>query len=551
MKVSDFNIGARLWAGFGVLMLLCLALGADTIWNALAYKQQLSELAAKNTAGAVQLGNARNAMWQLRYGISQFIAVPDPAARAKIVADTSKWHDQITANLKQFSQVQRPEEQERTLAALQESYRKYAAARPKWLELYGQGKIDEAKAWREQTILPFGKEAVDALGKLIDLQQQDIQKTEAAALSAIDATIRTTVLPMLGLVLLTGSACAYFFVRSIVQPLREAIQVARTVSSGDLSGHITTAGRDETGQLLNAMDDMNSNLRGIVGQVRSGADSIASASIEIASASRDMSSRTEQQAGTLEETAASIEELSTTVQQSGNHARQANQLAQSASAVAVKGGQVVEQVVGTMGAINDSAQKISDIIGVIDGIAFQTNILALNAAVEAARAGEQGRGFAVVAAEVRNLAQRSAGAAKEIKVLINDSVDKVSQGSKLVAEAGSTMNDIVTSIQRVTSIMGELNAASHQQEDGIAQIHAAIVALDGATQQNAAMVEQAAATASALEQQAAALSQAVSLFRLDHRSAPAAALALRHDSGPSPAHVPAGVYRLRNGVRTG
>jgi len=531
MNFSNLNIGARLWAGFGAVMLLCLVLATDCIWNAVSYKQQFSELAAKNTAGAVQLGNAQNAMWQLRYGISQFIAVPEPAARAKIVAETEAWHRQIEDNLHKFGQVKRTEEQERTLAAFQESYRKYAQARPRWLELFGQGRGEEAREWRAQTILPFGKASVEALSKLIVLQQEDILATERAALTRIDASIWKTILPLASLVLLTGTACAYFFVRAIVHPLRQAKDFARTVAAGDLSCQIGATGRDEAGQLLAAMGEMGDNLRQIVGQVRDGADAIATTSAEIAGGSRDLSARTEQQASTLEQTATAIEELTTTVKQNGSHARQANQLAQSASGVATQGGEVVAQVVGTMGSINDSARKIADIIGVIDGIAFQTNILALNAAVEAARAGEQGRGFAVVASEVRNLAQRSAGAAREIKALINDSVNKVEQGSRLVAEAGSTMSEIVSSIRRVTDIMGELNTASHEQESGIAQIHAAIVAIDGATRQNATMVKQASAASAALQEQAIGLAQAVSKFTLGRRPPHGGALATPLERG--------------------
>jgi len=273
------------------------------------------------------------------------------------------------------------------------------------------------------------------------------------------------------------------------------------------------------GQLMQALKDMNGSLAKIVGEVRSGTETIATASGQISRGNLDLSSRTEQQASSLEETASAMEELTGTVRQNSDNARQANTLALSASEVAVKGGAVVSQVVDTMGSINESARKIVDIIGVIDGIAFQTNILALNAAVEAARAGEQGRGFAVVATEVRNLAQRSAAAAKEIKTLIGDSVDKVVAGAKLVDQAGATMNEIVESVRHVTEIMSEITSASQEQTAGIEQVNQAISQMDQATQQNAALVEEAAAAAASMQDQAGSLVEVVGLFKLNARHA--------------------------------
>jgi len=319
---------------------------------------------------------------------------------------------------------------------------------------------------------------------------------------------------------LLGIAIGVVMVRAIIGPLDQAIGIARRVAEGDLGQPIDVGANNEIGQLIRALRDMDASLVRIVRDVRAATDTIDSASGQIASGNQELSSRTEQQASSLEETAASMEQLTSTVRQNGENARQANQMALSAAEVAGKGGAVVSQVVSTMGSINESARKIVDIIGVIDGIAFQTNILALNAAVEAARAGEQGRGFAVVASEVRNLAQRSAGAAKEIKSLIDDSVEKVALGAKLVDQAGTTMGEIVSSVRRVTDIMNEITAASVEQSTGIDHVNNAITQMDGATQQNAALVEEAAASAEALEQQAKSLVQLVSIFKLSESSAP-------------------------------
>ena len=339
------------------------------------------------------------------------------------------------------------------------------------------------------------------------------------------------------------SGIIWLVVRNIEKSIggepEQAAEIARQIASGDLAMTVATQAGDQS-SLLFAMKSMRDSLAKVVGEVRSGTDTIATASSQIAAGNHDLSSRTEEQASSLEETAASMEELTSTVKQNADNARQANQLAVTASGVAVRGGSSVAEVMGTMSAINASSRKIVDIIGVIDGIAFQTNILALNAAVEAARAGEQGRGFAVVAAEVRNLAQRSATAAKEIKGLIDDSVGKVEQGSKQVAEAGKTMDEIVDSVKRVTDIMAEITAASQEQTAGIEQINQAITQMDQVTQQNAALVEEAAAAASSLQEQASGLSQAVSAFRLEGEQAGAAYAAApqrtaspgRHASSP-------------------
>jgi methyl-accepting chemotaxis protein len=319
-------------------------------------------------------------------------------------------------------------------------------------------------------------------------------------------------------VLLLGMAAASWlavtFVRSITGPVHEAVAVAQSVAAGNLDIDVTVRGSNELGQLMQALSDMSQSLIGVVGSVRQGAEGVATASAEIAQGNNDLSARTESQASALEQTASSMEQLGAAVRQNADSARQANQLAHNASLVAIKGGEVVGQVVQTMHGINASSRKISDIISVIDGIAFQTNILALNAAVEAARAGEQGRGFAVVASEVRSLAGRSADAAKEITALINASVERVEQGSALVDQAGTTMTEVVSSIERVTDLMGEISAASNEQSLGVSQVGEAVGQMDQATQQNAALVEEMAAAASSLNSQAQELVQTVSVFQL-------------------------------------
>lgn len=346
-----------------------------------------------------------------------------------------------------------------------------------------------------------------------------------------------------GLLLVLLGAIALVITRSITRPLHRAVLVAQTVAAGDLSSVIEIHGRDETAQLLTALKQMNDSLVGIVGDVRASTNTIATASSQIASGNMDLSARTERQASALEQTASSMEELTATVRQSADSARAASAVAVSASAVALKGGTVVAEVVKTMGTINASSRKIADIIGVIDSIAFQTNILALNAAVEAARAGEQGRGFAVVASEVRNLAHRSAAAAKEIKVLIDDSVEQVDAGARLVDEAGITMQEIVVNISRVADMMGEISHASAEQTAGIEQVNQAIMEMDDVTQQNAALVEQAAAAAQSMNEQAGNLSQIVGVFKLEKNSAGDSGLSSPRSSASTSADSPASTTR--------
>ncbi|MDY0976248.1 methyl-accepting chemotaxis protein [Massilia sp. CFBP9012] len=367
---------------------------------------------------------------------------------------------------------------------------------------------------------------LNGLGAKLIKEQQDAALKEYQASQSTFEIVRAVCLAGLVFGLIMAAFVGWVLVRAIVRPLEQAVAIAGAVAKGDLTQTIEVTSNDETGRLLKALKEMNDSLVKIVSQVRTGTDNIATASSQIAAGNLDLSSRTEQQAGSLEETASSMEELTSTVKQNADNARQANALATSASEVAGKGGAVVEQVVQTMGAINASSTRIVDIIAVIDGIAFQTNILALNAAVEAARAGEQGRGFAVVAGEVRSLAQRSAAAAKEIKLLIDDSVDKVHHGSELVERAGATMQEIVQSVNRVTDIMSEITAASQEQTAGIEQINGAVAQMDQVTTQNAALVEEASAAAASLQEEATALAHTVGAFKLNQAGTSRASAAM-------------------------
>ncbi len=364
-------------------------------------------------------------------------------------------------------------------------------------------------------------------------------ESETSKAASQDAQSSTMVaLTVMVVIVVIGLAGGVWLSRQIVHPLGQAVELADKVAHGHLNNAIAAHGKDEVGMLMQSLKEMQGNLSRLVTQVRQGSEGVATASAEIAQGNHDLSARTEQQASALEETAASMEELGSTVRQNADSARQANQLAVNASSVAVQGGRVVDQVVETMRGINDASRKISDIISVIDGIAFQTNILALNAAVEAARAGEQGRGFAVVASEVRSLAGRSADAAKEIKALIGASVERVEQGTTLVDQAGTTMKEVVDSIKRVTDIMGEISAASNEQASGVNQVGEAVTQMDQATQQNAALVEQMAAAASSLKSQAHDLVQVVSAFKVDGISTAAPHV-------PAPAHRPTPVAAPR------
>jgi methyl-accepting chemotaxis protein len=524
MNIKHWKIGTRLGGAFALLLVLLAA----CIWFGIASLRRLNDgttlIVDEDYPKTVLAYESLDVVNRNARALRNMLLLDKPEDVARERQTVLRNRQEISAHLDKLAAMIQSDEGKARLKGVVDAREVYRASQQGFLELVDAGKKQEASALLLSRIRENQRIYFDAVRELIKLQDARVFDSGRRA----ENTYRSTVNWLMGLAalaLVLGAAVAVWITRSITGPLRQAVDVARTVATGDLSATIEVHSADETGQLLQALHDMNEALVGIVGEVRSGTDTIASASQQIATGNADLSSRTEQQASSLEETASSMEELTSTVKQNADNARQANQFAVSASEVAEKGGAVMSEVVDTMGAINESARKIVDIIAVIDGIAFQTNILALNAAVEAARAGEQGRGFAVVASEVRSLAQRSAAAAKEIKVLIDNSVEKADAGSRLVDQAGTTMRAVVDSIKRVTDIMGEISAASQEQTEGIGQVQLAISQMDQVTQQNAALVEEAAAASESLREQAAKLSQTVAVFRLDGaqgRSAPAA-----------------------------
>jgi methyl-accepting chemotaxis protein len=502
-------------AAFSVLALAMVLLAAAAGWWSI---DRLSEVARSNLDAASAIKNQKQADMMhdaIRSDVMAgllALAKQDPAAVQEAKQDLLRNVDEFDASLATLKTLPLSDTVRSAVDLVMPGLNAYAQSGNQILAKALAGREPEAA---ELTGFQSAFEVLEqSMGDLGD-------QIESEAQAGLATTDRLTSMTHYLLAGVAGVAAILLFLvsaafsSSIVNPILRALKMAEAVASGDLTSKSVERNSDETGQLLLALQKMSDSLTNTVTQVRSATDSINTASAEIASGNQDLSARTEQAASNLEETAASMEQLTSTVRQSADSARQANQLAASAAEIAVRGGNVVGQVVTTMDEINASSKKISDIISVIDGIAFQTNILALNAAVEAARAGEQGRGFAVVAGEVRNLAQRSAEAAKEIKTLIGNSVDRVENGSRLVAEAGQTMSEIVGSVQRVSDIIGEITAASGEQSDGIGQVNVAVNQLDQMTQQNAALVEQSTAAAESLKDQAHRLAQVVQVFRLD------------------------------------
>jgi len=519
--MNNLKIGIRLGLAFGLVLLITALIAVIGVWRLgtlNATSQEIATTEMERSSLAQQWAANVNVQW---VRAASALKTSDPAydeALQKDMAVTTKITVEIQKKLEALIQDDKGKQ---LLADIAKSRTIYVDARAALLVKKKAG--EDVSAAVDRDVRPLAENYLKSLDKIAEhsntlLAQVEAKTTSVTAVSQWALGLGAVVALTLGMLL------AFLVTRSITRPIQQAVESTEAISSGDLTHDIRVQGKDEAARLLQALSVMQKNLARTVGNVRQGSESVATASVEIAQGNTDLSARTESQASALEETAASMEELSSAVKQNADNARQANQLAQSASSVAVKGGEVVAQVVDTMKGINEASKKISDIISVIDGIAFQTNILALNAAVEAARAGEQGRGFAVVASEVRSLAGRSAEAAKEIKSLISASVERVEQGTALVDQAGATMTEVVSSIRRVTDIMGEISAASNEQSAGVAQLGEAVTQMDQATQQNAALVEEMAAAASSLKSRAQELVQTVAVFKLSSQDGAASQL---------------------------
>jgi methyl-accepting chemotaxis protein len=519
MNISNMKIGMRLGAGFGLVLVLLILVTALGLSQMAHIQANLDAIVNANNVEADLVASMHTSVTDQMIAVRDIVMLTEvsktQAAVDRIKMQTKKYAEAETKLSKMFSVLQgTAPEKTAFLKKLKEVEVTVLPLMDRVIEVGLYNTKEAAAKVLINEVNPTQEKWLEELKTLVSLERQLNEQSFVDARNSYEKA-RALMIGLGCAAVLIALSLSYWIAHSITGPMNEAMRIAQTVASGDLTSDIKVKTTDEMGQLLQALKNMNGSLVNIVRGVRGGIDTIATASGQISVGNMDLSSRTEQQASSLEATTLSMEELTSTVKQNVDNARQANQLAMSASDVAQKGGAVVSQVVDTMGSINASAKKIVDIIGVIDGIAFQTNILALNAAVEAARAGEQGRGFAVVAAEVRNLAQRSAAAAREVKTLIGDSVCKIEVGSKLVDQAGATMDEIMESVKRVTDIMSEITAASQEQTSGIEQISRAISQMDQITQQNATLVEEAAAAAASLQNQADNLVQVVAVFKTE------------------------------------
>ena len=522
MNFAKMKVGKRLGLGFALVLLFLMAITILGITRMAQIQGRLEKIVSVSNVETRLVSDMRAIVYDRMVSLRNLILLTDPddmAPEIKKIQEQSKRYDEAEVKLsKMFAEESTTTAAEKTLMQkIKENEAASVSLPAKAQELGIANNPEAATVSLMKKIRPVQQKWLDSLDEMVVVEDKQSAIVVAEAKDAF-TTARNLMLILGSLALLVGIVAGVLITRSLLKQLGcepdYAAHIASQIAAGDLAALIETKAGDHT-SLLAEMKTMRDSLVNIVGQVRIGTDTIATASSEIASGNLDLSGRTEQQASSLEKTSSSMKELTTTVKQNADNAREANQLAASASEVARKGGVVVAQVVDTMSSINESSKKIVDIISVIDGIAFQTNILALNAAVEAARAGEQGRGFAVVASEVRNLAQRSAAAAKEIKTLIGVSVEKVEIGTKLVGQAGVTIDEVVSSVKHVTEIIAEISAASQEQSSGIEAVNHAIIEMDSMTQQNAALVEEAAAAAQSLQDQASELAKVVSIFKLN------------------------------------
>ncbi|TFV90143.1 HAMP domain-containing protein [Oxalobacteraceae bacterium OM1] len=512
--LRSIRIGYRLFTGFTVILGLCILIAGLGVWRLSVIDFETKNLMATPLLKERLISDLSA---NVAAGVRRTLAIVksnDPTLATFFSADAAELTKSGSEIQKKVEALLTGPEEKKVFERLVKARSEYISMRDAIMKEKASGNLEATNKLFEEKFNPSVSGYQNALKEMLQFQRDTMDKI-GSDIGEISAQSRNLMLLFSVLAVAFGAGWAWLLTRSITVPLKSALAVVKTVAEGDLTAKTRAVEKDELGQLLNSLTEMNDSLAGMISTVRTGTDAIANGAGEIAAGNQDLSSRTEQQASALEETASSMEELTSTVRQNADNARQADQLATAASGIAAKGGTAVGEVVNTMSSINESSRKIADIIAVIDGIAFQTNILALNAAVEAARAGEQGRGFAVVASEVRSLAQRSAAAAKEIKELIDDSVAKVGLGVSQVDQAGSTMKDIMQSVQRVTDIMGEILAATAEQTSGIEQINQAINQMDQTTQQNAALVEEAAAASTAMQDQADKLAEAVSVFKLD------------------------------------
>jgi methyl-accepting chemotaxis protein len=535
MKLEKMKIRSLLSIGFGMVLALMLVLAIEALSTMHTTKEMTHALTHEGIRKSALLQE-----WKavIEVNAARTIAVAkstDPATEQFFQDAIARSSERANALQKQVQEaVAHDAEGKRLFERIVASREAYRKARAEAFKQKKEGQLESAARFFETDMMPKVNDYVGNLEAMVAWQQRTLTAQGDAVDTYVDGSSRLQ-LAVSAAAVAAGLVFAWLIMRAVTGPLQRALGIAQTVARGDLSGPIEADPCNETGQLIAALKDMRDSLRGIVGEVRRGTDTIAAASHQISGGNLELSARTEEQASSLEETASSMEELTATVRQNADNAQQANALARTASGSAARGGETVGDVVRTMAEISSASQKIGEIVGVIDGIAFQTNILALNAAVEAARAGEQGRGFAVVASEVRALAQRSATAAKEIKGLIADSAGKVEEGGRLVSQAGATMQEIVAGIAGVSAIMTEIAAASGEQSLGIEQINQAVTQMDQVTQENAALVEEAAAASDSLREQAQALSQLVATFRLDERDAHGSAVAARRAPHVRPA----------------